>query len=336
MNGGAATEELAAELRTALEHYTEGFDVARVTRRVEALSARYRAVGPASSPILRTPEHVAAYAVYRMPATFAAAASALRQTAQARLGLTPATLLDLGGGTGAATWAAASVFPSLAHARVIDHAAAALDMGRALAARSSHLTLREAEWRKGSLWRDLPSADLVVVSYVLSELTADRQRAVVEGAAQAGRVVVIVEPGTPDGYERVLAARDVLLRAGGSVVAPCPHSQACPLIDTDWCHFAVRVARSSLHRKVKSAHLGHEDEKFSYVAVRLDSTEDESRPSRVLRHPTKRKGLVQLELCRPEGTTTTEVISKRQGPAYRAARNAAWGDSWPFEAKQNT
>ena len=329
MNDRASTDELAAELRTALERHTEGLDLARVTRRVEALSARYRAVGPASSPILSTPEHVAAYAVYRMPATFAAVASALRQTATSRPDLTPATLLDLGGGTGAATWAAASVFPSLTHARVIDHAAAALDMGRTLAARSSHLALREAEWRKGSLGRDLPSADLVVVSYVLSELTADTQRAVVEGAAQAGRVVVIVEPGTPDGYQRVLAARDVLLGHGGSVVAPCPHSQACPLIGMDWCHFAVRVPRSSLHRKVKSAHLGHEDEKFSYVVVLLHSAGDEHGPSRVLRHPTKRKGLVQLELCQPGGTTTTEVISKRQGPVYRAARTADWGDAWP-------
>ena len=65
--------------------------------------------------------------------------------------------------------------------------------------------------------------------------------------------------------------------------------------------------------------LGHEDEKFSYVAVHLDSADDECGPSRVIRHPTKRKGLVQLELCRAEGIATTEVISKRQGPVYRAA-----------------
>jgi ribosomal protein RSM22 (predicted rRNA methylase) len=329
MNDNTSVGDLAEELRAALDHFAQGLNPAQVTKHVDALSSRYRAGGAATSPILSTTEQVAAYAIYRMPATFAAATAALRETAVARPGFTPKTLIDLGGGTGAATWAAASVFPSLTTITVIDHAADALRMGRSLATRATRPALARATWRQGQVARDLPRADLVVVSYVLSELSPQQQRAVAEAAAEAGRVVVVLEPGTPDGYRRVLDARDVLLNLGGSVVAPCPHGAPCPLTGSDWCHFAVRVARSSLHRRAKQAQLGHEDEKFAYLAVDMNTDREYTSRSRVLRNPQKRKGLVQLALCNPDGTAVTKMVSKKHGVTYRSARNTEWGDNWP-------
>ncbi|WP_228984764.1 small ribosomal subunit Rsm22 family protein, partial [Streptomyces sp. DH12] len=114
----------------------------------------------------------------------------------------------------------------------------------------------------------LAPADLVTVSYVLNELTAPDRAALVDAAADAAQAVVIVEPGTPDGYARVIEARDRLIAAGFHVAAPCPHSAACPIVPgTDWCHFSARVSRSSLHRQIKGGTLAYEDEKFSYVAA---------------------------------------------------------------------
>ncbi len=37
--------------------------------------------------------------------------------------------------------------------------------------------------------------------------------------------------------------------------------------------------------------------------------------ARVLRHPVKRKGLVQLELCRADGTAGRELVTRRDPPA---------------------
>jgi ribosomal protein RSM22 (predicted rRNA methylase) len=150
--------------------------------------------------------------------------------------------------------------------------------------------------------------------------------AAVEEPATAVRVV---EPGTPRGYAAVLAARSRLTAAGWHVLAPCPQDGPCPVAARpgDWCHFAARLDRTALHRRLKGARLGHEDEKFSYVlATRTDWG---GARGRVLRHPVTRKGLVQLEVCDAEGSTQRVVVTKRDPIAYRAARDASWGSPWP-------
>jgi ribosomal protein RSM22 (predicted rRNA methylase) len=175
----------------------------------------------------------------------------------------------------------------------------------------------------------LPSADLVVISYVLGELADPLHAPVVDAAvAAASGLVLVVEPGTPRGYAAVLAARSRLTEAGWHLLAPCPQDGACPVAARpgDWCHFAVRLDRSALHRRVKGGRLGHEDEKFSYVlASRVPVT---PAGGRVLRHPVTRKGLVQLEVCDAAGSSGRVVVTRRDPIAYRAARDASWGDPW--------
>ena len=52
--------------------------------------------------------------------------------------------------------------------------------------------------------------------------------------------------------------------------------------------------------------------------------------SRVLRRPVRRKGLVQLELCRQNATAGSEVLTRRDPSAYRTARDVVWGDALPL------
>jgi ribosomal protein RSM22 (predicted rRNA methylase) len=49
----------------------------------------------------------------------------------------------------------------------------------------------------------------------------------------------------------------------------------------------------------------------------------------VLRHPTISKGMVSLTVCAADGEVHRTIVSKSQGPAYRAARKTNWGDAWP-------
>ncbi|MET9347357.1 small ribosomal subunit Rsm22 family protein [Streptomyces termitum] len=325
MNASSAS---ADSLRAALAGLLDGLPPSQAAKSVERLIAHYRGTTPTDAPVLRDRADVAAYAAYRMPATFEAARGALEALRGAAPGWVPAGHVDVGGGTGAASWAVAEAWGEAPpRSTVLDWAEPALALGRELAA-----GVLDAEWRReriGTALR-LPETDLVTVSYVLKELTeADRAALVAEAARAARGAVVVVEPGTPDGYERIIAARTLLVEAGLTVAAPCPHSGACPIAPgTDWCHFAARVSRSSLHRRVKGGSLPYEDEKYAYVAaVRVPAV---PAPARVTRRPQIRKGQVLLELCGPDGLGR-ETVTKRHGPLYKRARDAEWGDAWPPE-----
>ncbi|GHJ38037.1 small ribosomal subunit Rsm22 family protein [Streptomyces sp. TS71-3] len=317
-------------LRVALDGALDGLAPRSAAAAVGRLIAQYRGQTPTGAPVLRDRADVVAYAAYRMPATSAAARAALGALASALPGdWAPDSHLDLGGGTGAAIWAANDTWGAARPVTVLDWAEPALALGRELAAAHPHLT--SADWRRARLGgtAPLPAAGLVTLSYVLGELTERDRDAAVTAAAGAGQAVVVVEPGTPDGYERVLAAREGLIRAGMRVAAPCPHGADCPIAPgTDWCHFSVRVSRSALHRQVKGGSLPYEDEKFSFVAAVRPPLAPTPAPARVLRRPQIRKGHVLLDLCTEDGTLTRTTVTKRQGPAYRAARDASWGDAW--------
>ncbi|MET9912911.1 small ribosomal subunit Rsm22 family protein [Streptomyces sp. NPDC006476] len=318
----------AETLRSTLAALLDGLPPKQAANAVDRLIANYRGATPTDAPILRDRADVAAYAAYRMPATFEAVRAALDAFAAAVPGFVPATHTDVGGGTGAATWAVSATWAGGRDVTVLDWSEPALALGEELAA--DNPALRGARWRRSRIGAalTLESTDLVTVSYVLNELTERDRAALVDAAAAAARAVVIVEAGTPAGYARVIEARQRLIDAGFHVAAPCPHSAACPIAPgTDWCHFSARVSRSSLHRQVKGGSLAYEDEKFSYVAAtRLPAA---PAPSRVIRRPQIRKGQVLLDLCEPDEQLRRTTVTKRHGDLYKAARDADWGDAWP-------
>ncbi|MFG2952382.1 small ribosomal subunit Rsm22 family protein [Streptomyces sp. NPDC048291] len=319
----------ADRLRAALADLLDGLPPKQAASAVERLIANYRGATPTDAPILRDRADVVAYAAYRMPATFEAVRSALAAFADAvPEGWAPGSHVDVGGGTGAATWAVTDTWEGTRPVTVLDWAEPALALGREIAA--ANPALRDATWQRSRIGAALTieSTDLVTVSYVLNELDEAGRAALVDAAATAAQAVVIVEAGTPAGYARIIEARDRLTAAGLHVAAPCPHSAACPIVPgTDWCHFSARVSRSSLHRKVKGGSLPYEDEKFSYVAA--TRFPPAPAPARVVRRPQIRKGQVLLDLCETDEQLRRTAVTKRQGDLYKAARDADWGDPWP-------
>jgi ribosomal protein RSM22 (predicted rRNA methylase) len=167
-------------------------------------------------------------------------------------------------------WAAAESF-ELEQITCVERNQALLDLGASLASRSGNAALRSTRWLPGDVaqLRDLPAHDIVVFSYVVGEI-ADAQGEKLLRAAwlKARSLLVMIEPGTPEGFRRVHGARALLLDSGAHLVAPCPHHETCPMFATaDWCHFSARVERSAEHRRLKGGSLGYEDEKFSYVVA---------------------------------------------------------------------
>ncbi len=320
---------MPTDLTLALEATLGEHPVEALRRATSRLIEVYRSGAPPTRQALSDPVAAAAYAAYRMPATHAAVTRALRQVVTPLTDLEVSSLLDIGGGTGAAAWAAAEALPGLESVTVLDVSRDALDLGRRIAAHGPR-ALASSTWKHALITSDtvLPQADLVTVSYLLGELPNTLHAPLVDAITASSRLALVIEPGTPRGYAAVLAARTRLTGAGWRVLAPCPHSGPCPLVGADWCHFPARLERSSLHRRLKDGALGHEDEKFSFVLAARDPAP--TAHGRVLRHPVTRKGLVQLTVCRPDGTSGTEIVSKRAGSTYRHARGVGWGEEWPI------
>ena len=231
-----------------------------------------------------------------------------------RPGWQPRSLLDAGAGPGVAAWAAAATWPTLTQLTLVEIEPEMIAAGREL--------LPEGVWVTGDVSVARGLADLVVASYVLGELD-DCRGAALRLWEQAADTVAFVEPGTPAGYRRVLAARAAVIEAGGHTVAPCPHDRPCPLPEDDWCHFAVRLPRSRLHRRAKGVELGYEDEKLSYAVLSREPVE--KAPARIIRPPQLRSGHVNLVTCEQDGIHE-RTVSRKEGTLYKEARSAAWGD----------
>lgn len=289
-----------------------------------ALSERYRAgASSAAGPVVRSGSELAAYATVRFPATYAAAVAACSAVAAAAPGFAPESVLDVGSGLGATACAALAVWPSLRTVTCVEPDARAVAAGRTVLAASGDADVAwvTADWTATTR----STADLVTAGYVGNELDDPVAFARALWSAAAG-VLLLLEPGRPDTYRALLDTRDALLADGAHTVAPCPHDERCPLPRSDWCHFGQRLPRSASHRQVKGAEQNYEDEKYSFVA--LGRSAAGRRDARILRRPVRRKGLVELRVCAPDGTTAPVRIG-RSSPDYRAAKDAGWGDTWP-------
>lgn len=316
--------DLPAELKAALDGKLRGFSRSDAAGRAATISKTYR--GGGNSGAIRSEADALAYALARMPATYAAVTASLHALIEIRPDFAPNSLLDIGAGPGTATWAAAEAFPSLRHFTLLDANDALRTLALDLARDSTRL--RNISYERGEARIALAkadAADLVVASYMINEIGDAEQRALTELMWEKTLdTLLVVEPGTPAGYTRIIALRNHLIALGAHVAAPCPHDGQCPLEPPDWCHFSQRLQRSRAHMQVKGAEVPFEDERFSYVA--LTRAPVASHPSRVLAQPDVSKVEIAAKLCTTEGLSFTKV-PRRAKADYAAARRWRWGDA---------
>ncbi|MBU1379034.1 MAG: small ribosomal subunit Rsm22 family protein [Alphaproteobacteria bacterium] len=322
------TPELPPGLRAAIDRELAGASRRDLAERTAATTAAYRA-GRGSSAVIKGRDDALAYALARLPATYAACASVFDEALDRAPGFAPATLLDAGCGPGGGSWAAAEAWPSLNRIVWFDASAPFLDMAKRLA-EDAPAAVRGASVQRGDLTAGpFAQADLVLASYALAEIAPAAQAALVGRLWDAcDGVPALVEPGTPAGYARILAARDTLIAAGAGIVAPCPHEAACPLNAPDWCHFSVRLPRSRDHRLAKGAEVPFEDEKFAYLLAARPAVTAQAAMARILARPRAGKPGIEFKLCGAEGLEA-RFVAKRDKPAHAKARRLDWGEAWP-------
>jgi ribosomal protein RSM22 (predicted rRNA methylase) len=322
--------DLPPDLKAGLARLAHGVSRKAIAERAATQSRDYRA--GCGSHRIATADDVLAYAFARLPATYAAAAAVFNAMRETLPAFQPRRMLDVGAGPGTAAFAAVQAFETLADIHLIDANAELRKLALTLMAEAGNETLRQAadarSYQHGNaltLLNEIRPAELVAASYTAGEFADSElpQFAQLLWAATAG-ALVIIEPGTPAGYGRILRMRSELIAAGAHVAAPCPHERECPLRPPDWCHFAQRLPRSRDHLHIKGAEVPFEDEKFSYVV--LSRGKPQSIDARVLAPPKISKSAVTAKLC-TDGGVVTDIAARRDPDAYRRRKSWRWGDS---------
>lgn len=313
--------EFPAELRGEIERLLADENTNQLSAAAEGISRKYRSNDGSGRRLVSDRRDILAYTAVRMPATFGAVSRALELTLEClpeecrEFG----TALDVGAGTGAASFAA-YFQAGCEKMTCLEREPEMISVGRRLAEGCG----LPAEWQRGDITEGINgSAELVLCSYCLNELAA--KPAVVDRLWESTqRLLLIVEPGTPEGYSHIIAARERLISLGANIAAPCPQEKGCPLEKGDWCHFTVRVARSRLHKQLKGGDVPYEDEKFCFIAASRESVLPCA--ARILRHPDIQSGRIGLRLCTADGVRECTVT--RKSPDFKAARKSGAGDSF--------
>jgi ribosomal protein RSM22 (predicted rRNA methylase) len=310
-------------LHQFLDSYRSKGNLKTLKGAFEAIRRKYSTVIP--SKMLSGKEEHLAYMLYRMPATYAATHKSLEYLKETLPEFFPKTVLDLGTGPGTALLAALDVFPCIEKGIGLERNDDFLSLWQEC---FSFFEERRVDFSRFSLENSYPDSpfDLVLSSYTYGELDKNTQQKWLAWAQKNAKVLLIVEPGTPEGWENILSAR-----ASGKILAPCPHAQTCPMKQGNhWCHQAIRLPRTSLHRNVKQGSLGYEDEKFCYISLLFDPSLATAVPAcRIVNTPRHRCGHTYLSLCTKKATLEERIISRKRKDLYALAKRARWGDSFP-------
>ena len=319
---------LPQDLIGALENQlNKDFNLKHIDQNAKEISQKYRANNNDGKRLLTKSDEAVAYALSRMPATYEAIYSSIKKiTENNQFNIN--IVSDIGAGTGAATWA---VYELLGKKQFycLEREHAMIQIGKNLMNHSE--SLKSVNWKQFDILKDNIEikSDLCIISYMINELPKNDVKKVIEKLWDAtNEVILIIEPGTPRGFENIKYIRELLIEKSGYIIAPCSHENKCELEENDWCHFTCRIQRSKIHKKLKNGQSSYEDEKFSYIAFSKKSIKKCN--NRILRHPIINKGYSEFKICTNNGIKNVK-ISKKDGKIYKMAKKQNCGDCLKFE-----
>ncbi len=262
-------------------------------------------------PYLRDTRSCAAYSLFFAPQTHARLSLILAELPPFPETTQPLRVLDLGCGTGAASWALLDhLGPRPVALTATDHSRPAIRCLHDLFS-----ALRRSRWPNATLrthsdpLEDFSTTgeryDVILLHYVMNELSPSARAALLATAARSlaphGRLI-LCEPLIHEAGDYL---RDLRTQAVGNLglhpLAPCPHSLACPLDGP--CHDvrtwkitqALQILNSTLHRDLR--HLA-----FSFLVLTPTSPAPSANlRARVVGSPSFAKGQTLCPACCPDG-----------------------------------
>ncbi len=314
---------LPLSIKNKIESKLENIDLTQLKKVSFELSNRYLNKSGKGDPLIINELDALVYASIRMPATYGVCYEVLEHVKEF-FDFDIDDVVDIGSGTGSASFASFDIFRPK---KIM-----CLETNPFMRKVGEYLFKDEeindaASYIEFDLNDGLNTCgDLLVSSFVLNELSqSDREKAIIDMFNHTNKVLVIIEPGTPKGFQIIKEVRKILLDKGGYIIAPCPHMNKCPIEENDWCHFSSRISRSKLHKLLKEGDAPFEDEKYSYIAI--SKLECHRAENRVMRHPIINKGFVNLEVCSSDGYKKV-TITRKEKDKYKMAKKLKVGDTF--------
>lgn len=309
-------------LENAIEEKLNHVKLTELKQYASQLSEKYMYQERTGDTLLNTELEALAYSIMRMPATYGAVYTALKHTLE-RIDGNIQSVVDIGAGTGTATWAISELLDTK-DIQCFEREQVMLELGRSFM--SQNPKLKDISWKYMDIVEDdlNVKADLVVTSYMLNEIKPESRKDVINKLIKSSNhLILIIEPGTPEGFKNIKEVQKTAIENGLHIVAPCTFQGICPLPDEDWCHSIVRMERTKVHKLLKNADLPYEDEKFSYVAIAKEKCDNSG--SRILRHPMIEKGKITLKICY-NGRIEDMIVTKKDKELFKAVKKKKCGD----------
>ena len=304
---------LPLENKLQLESLLDGYSLKELKNVASSIMEQYQNNSNKGVDLINSSIASKVYAVYRLPATYSAFGEALKHTLELYKENID-SVIDVGAGSGSASIAVSHLLPNIKNYILLERNKYMMEIGK---------TLHNFDYINYDLSKDNLDikADLVISNYVLNELDINsRINAINKMWNMTNKMMLIVEPGTPEGFSLIIEIRDYLISIGAYVIAPCTHMGVC--LNT-WCHFSTRVSRSKLHKDLKGGDAPYEDEKYCYIA--FSKSEITPCKNRILRHPQINPGFVELEVCSKDGFKKIKY-SKKDKELFKRARKSDAGD----------
>lgn len=315
--------DLPIEIKKYIENELNKINKNDLYDKAKAISVNYRANEGKGERLLKSEDEAIAYAISRMPATYGAVYSSLKNSLEI---YSPSikTVADIGAGTGTATIAINELL-NVDKIECFEREDSMQKVGKNIFDNYNDLSYK-TNWRKLDICSDeiTEKYDLVVTSYMLNEISDEQKGIIIEKLWKiSNKMLLIVEPGTIVGYKNIINAKQKLIGMGSKVIAPCKNDE-CKLPKDDWCNFSCRVQRTKKHKELKEGNAPYEDEKYMYLAVSKEEF-DKTDKKRILRHPMIYSGFVKLKVCGKEEISEI-TISKKDKEKFKIARKSKAGD----------
>lgn len=308
-------------LEEAIDEISCGYFNKNIKNAGKNMSNRYNSSFNGGMPLVNKMDEVVAYTLSRMSATNKVAEFVLTKIKE-----NIETVLDLGAGTGSATFAALNMFQNASVCAVEKvnkmqslHKTIAFKMGQT--DRINFLLDDAANFNSNNKFQ------LVMASYLFNELNKEDQKIVLNKMYEFSTdYIVIIEPGTPKNYSQMMSIKQEMLNLGAKLISPCKTINCC-LKEGDWCHFLVRVQRSKAHKEIKQGSLNYEDEKFTYLIFKKDNNIQNDKENIIIRRPVFGKKKISLKVCSPSGVQE-KVITNSNNSNYKAIKKLGVGDEF--------